>query len=144
MKPDTLCPEVLAGGLGVALEHDGLGMFQVGQTDIVPARIGNARPIAGVVGVDGAREIGPGEVLHHDGRERVDRARPRGALVGVALGDEDGERDIEGADILPDDVLDETPATRPGLEARGVQRVDDGDVLEAQVSDVSEVGGVFA
>lgn len=146
VKLDILRAEILAGGVGIALEHDSLGMFQVRQTDVVPAGIGDARPITGVVGIDGAGEIRPGEVLHHDGRGGVDGARPRAGrpLVPVALGDEDGEGDVEDADVLPDDVLDEPLAAGPGLEAGGVQGVDDGDVLEAEVGDVGEVGGVFA
>ena len=93
-------------------------------------------------------KIAPGETAHDDarivrtpGHGPVLELRLRRALVDVALGHEHRERDVVGADAAPGDVLRESLAPLPRLEARGVDGVNGGDVGEGDVGDVG-VGGL--
>lgn len=62
----------------------------------------------------------------------------------MALRHEHRERDVVGADAALGDVLRESLAPLPRLEARGVEGVGGGDVSEGGVGDVGVGGSVLA
>lgn len=126
-------------------------MLQIRQPDIIPARVRHAAPITGIVLVDCAGEVRPCEAVHDDaavvgaaGDGAGRRLRLVGALVNVALGDEDGECDVVGFDVAPGDVLGHTLAADPGLPARSVDAVYADDVVEEHVGDIGVGGLVLA
>lgn len=93
--------EVLARRVCIALNDGDFSVVEVGKTNIVPAGVCNTRAITWAPGVNSSCVIGPREVFHHDrgivdssGGGTISKLSLGGALVGVALGDENGEGNI--------------------------------------------------
>ena len=128
-------------------------MRQIRQSDIIPARIRNTAPIAGLKLIDRPREVLPPKILHHHTtvvRPPHRRAVPvlqlrlRAALVDICLGDKNRKGDVVEPQVCPGDVAGEALAALPGFKTRGVDAVDDGEVVEGDVGNVREEGLVLA
>lgn len=70
--------------LGVAFDDDGLGLLQVGKAHIIPAGLGAAAEVTGVVAVDVTRDVGECEVFE-DHAGVVGAVAADGILVLVGL-----------------------------------------------------------
>ena len=114
------------------------GIRSVG--NVIPARIRRARSISGIHIVDRPRDVRPGEVL--DERcGRVGRVHPRcpssvRVLIKVDARSKDRECGVQDVDVLPMNVRHVAFGIKAGLEARGVQGIAGGDVVEGDVADV--------
>jgi len=136
-----------------AFDNNTLRVCQIRQSNIIPTRIRDTAAIARLELIDRSRKILPPKILHHNTtiiRPSHRRAIPvlqlrlRVALVDICLRDEDGEGDVVGANVCPGDVAGEALAALPGFETRGVDAVDDGEVVEGDGGYVGEGGLVLA
>jgi len=129
--------EARTRSIGVALEDEAFGLRRI-ETLVIPAGVGTAASIAGVVAVDVAGEVGEGEVPQlHAGVIRSFGCAGV-ALVDVCLSDEDWEGDVVDAHVTPCNVLDKPLSADPGLQACSVQTASDGNTIEVNIRYIGE------
>ena len=135
-----------------AFNDDALRVCQIRKSDIIPARIRDTATIARPKLIDRSREVLPPKILHH--HTTIIRAayrrtvailqlRLRAALIDICLRDENGKSDVICAHIRPGDVASQALTALPGFKTRGIDAVDNGEVVEGDVGDVGEGGLVL-
>ena len=121
-------------------------MLEIGQALVVPAWIGHTATIPWCKRIDSASEVCPGEVDHVNCRvvwspcdaAVLDLSLIR-TLIDVRLRHIDGKCDIIDANVRPGDVLCETLASYPGLEASCIDGVDSSHVVKADIRDIGKL-----